>query len=153
METVWKVMFCARKNFDALHRCVQACYCTHFMESMLCALSCFVCVSCTRVCLTVLWPCINVWCPLSILTVFSTLNISRITTHCSVYRFMKCRIESNSLQCNMFVVYRTTEVHFIYCARLYWLERDCLLMESVCQMLCRLRSVLSASLTANVSLC
>jgi len=54
-----------------------------------------------------------------------------------------CRIESHSQQCNMFIVYRAREVQFT-CARLYWLECDCLLIESDCHVLCRLRSLLSA---------
>ena len=59
-----------------------------------------------------------------------------------------CAIESHSLQCNMFNVYRTREVRFT-CARSYWgyvfvCLFVCLLLEPDCHMLCRLRSVLSA---------
>ena len=52
-----------------------------------------------------------------------------------------CRIESHLLQCNMFILYRTTEVHCT-CTRPYWgYVLVCLLLESDCHMLCRLRSV------------
>jgi hypothetical protein len=52
-----------------------------------------------------------------------------------------CRIESHLLQCNMFIVYRTTEVHFT-CTRPYWgYVLVWLLLESDCHVLFRLRSV------------
>jgi len=78
----------------------------------------------TRVYLTVLWPCISI---------------------CKEITYWGwCRIESHSLQYNMFIVHRAREVHFIYCTRLYWLECHCLLIESGCHVLCRLGSLLSA---------
>ena len=56
-----------------------------------------------------------------------------------------CRIESHSLQCNMFIVYTSREVHFT-CARPHCVHvLVCLLLEPDCHMSCRLLSVLSAT--------
>jgi len=91
------------------------------------------------------------WCPVSVLTVFSTLNnilhfnALLCISICEVITYWGwCRIESHSLQYNMVIVYRTREMHFT-CAKPYWGHMlVCLFLEPDCHMSCRLGSVLSA---------